>query len=112
MSVKHNQYLMLGVMSAYPRDEALYEKLESYTDTAHEGIRHHDGLCALFDGMGGQYLALGRVFAKSEVHYPLGSGLVEFPEVSAAERDEVRERIRALLGVDVEPRMMLITHYR
>jgi hypothetical protein len=33
-----------------------------------EGIRHHEGRCVLYDGMDGQYVAIGRVIEKTGNH--------------------------------------------
>jgi hypothetical protein len=67
MSVQSNTYVMVGVMMPYDTlSEEQLEANEAYRDSAYGGISHHSGLCLIADGMGGKYIAIGRVLAKSD----------------------------------------------
>jgi hypothetical protein len=73
MSTQLNTYVLVGVKLPYDHfsgddldTDADYEKLEPYMDSAFKGIEHHNGLCVLFDGMNGKYIAAGRVLAKTD----------------------------------------------
>lgn len=56
---------MIGATFAYDLFKDKYDDLEPFEDSAFEGIKHHEGLCVLFDGMNGEYVAIGKVLAKS-----------------------------------------------
>lgn len=110
MSTQINTYAMVGAILPY--DGELYDKLEPYMDDAFEGVQHHDGLCVLYDGMNGEYIAVGKVVAKSANH----EGFVAPVRLPAPTPDEIwllRIEIGKLFpGVSfcVEP--LVITHYR
>lgn len=116
MSVQMNTYCIVGALLPYKpfRDDKWHDKLEPYMDSAFEGIKHHDGLCVLFDGMNGDYVAIGHVIAKTEdsqgfdkpIEVPSGNPLTEMPELE--------KKIRALVpnGVEVRIGCYVISHYR
>ncbi|HCF6944052.1 TPA: hypothetical protein NIJ01_006300 [Pseudomonas aeruginosa] len=66
MSVQSNTYVLVGVKLDYDHfAEEEFDELEIYRDSAYNGICHHNGLCLIDDGMGGEYCFIGRVLAKS-----------------------------------------------
>jgi hypothetical protein len=86
-----------------------YDDLEPYMDSAFKGIHHHNGLCVLFDGMDGKYVAIGRVLAKTKDHQGFGGPVV----VQADDDDGLKERIRELLAAEVaDIQTLVISHYR
>ena len=110
MSVQANTYAMIGAILPYRND--LYDSLEPYMDSAFKGIHHHEGLCVLYDGMNGEYIAVGRVIAKSGNHEGFVAP-VRFPDLEEFEAFEIESGIRALFpdeAVHVEP--FVLTHYR
>lgn len=109
MSVQSNTYVMCGVVRPYAEFKDRYDELEPYMDNAFKGIHHHDGLCVLFDGMGGKYVAIGRVLAKSEN----GQGLVPPVKVEEPEDvDDIQEEVSCLVGTHASVGMIVLTHYR
>jgi len=121
VSTHVNTYAMIGVV--LPGDtfgDDAYDHLEPYRDSAFDGIKHHDGLCVLYDGMNGSYVAIGKVIAKTED----GQGFEEpitFPALpvetieDAHEIVDLRLKIARLMpsGVTLPPiGCHVISHYR
>lgn len=111
MSVNFAQYWVYGVVTDYPETEEAYEALEAYCQSNHSPIAHKQGLAVLLDGMGGKYMVAGRILAKSELDYALGSGPVAVPEVSEETKAEVALALREQLGLTQTPSVVLVTHY-
>lgn len=113
MSVQINQYLMFGVKLPFEKSEFSYEKYEPYLDSPFEGIRHHNGLCVVDDGMNGKYMFIGRVLAKS-----LDGNHIEGPfdcttELSITNKDMLSALIRTQFGIEKpEIKLWFFTHYR
>jgi hypothetical protein len=114
MSVQCNTYVMIGAVFPYTAFKGKYEELEPYTDSAFKGIHHHNGICVLFDGMGGNYVAIGKVLAKTENF----EGFYEpvFPEgdLSVSELEEfgnVLEHANEHV-TDFVIKPLVISHYR
>jgi hypothetical protein len=112
MSVQANTYAMIGAILPFADNFDLVKRLEPYMDSGFKGIHHHNGLCVLFDGMNGDYIAVGRVVAKSANN----EGFVAPVRLPAPTADEIvqlrREILQLFPGADfcVEP--LVITHYR
>jgi hypothetical protein len=71
MSVQLNTYVMYGVLLPFRRElsDEQNDLLEGYTDSAFTpDFNPKDGLTALDDGMNGEYLAIGKVIAKTDDH--------------------------------------------
>ena len=120
MSVRFNNYIMRGVLCPYGPFRVLSDELDEefgqYSDTTREGIKHHDGICMLFDGMSGRYVAIGRVLVKSECgegfNYPL-----KVDDKPINDEADVMEKINAILDkIGQKPisklKTLVISHYR
>lgn len=118
MSSQSNTYVMVGVKLTHDTlsEEQLYGEFEPYMDSAFEGIHHHNGLCMIADGMGGRYIFIGRVLAKSDDqngNYGLNKPL-DLDEASTIKlRLEVENLIAEQFTIE-EPdvRDWVFTHYR
>ncbi|WP_434681315.1 hypothetical protein J3P77_09475 [Pseudomonas sp. R1-18] len=119
MSVQSNTYLLVGVMLPYDHFDDVhddpYEVLEPYTDSAYKGIEHHNGLCVLYDGMGGSHIAIGRVLAKSDdqngnygFNAPIDATTAMTPELQA----EVAKLVQQQFNFAPDVRAWILTHYR
>jgi hypothetical protein len=65
MSTQSPIYILWGLMLPYPKDsDAVYESGEDYMDSAFD-TEPKPGVTILLDGMGGKYLAIGHVLARS-----------------------------------------------
>lgn len=116
MSVQSNTYLLVGVKLAYDAfTSEQRNNMEPYEDSAFEGIHHHNGLCAIVDGMNGEYVFIGRVLAKSGdqngnygFNQPLDTADLAIPVM-----DEVIEALDTWFGIQVcDVGTWLFTHYR
>ena len=120
MSVRFNNYIMRGVLCPYGPfrvlSDELEEELEKYCDTTRDDIKHYDGICMLFDGMGGRYVAIGKVLVKSECGEGFNQPLKVDDEPIDDEVD-VMAKINAILDkIGQKPlsklRTLVISHYR
>lgn len=115
MSVQVNTYVILGVELPYKPFKDRYDEFEPYMDSAFEGIKNHNGLCVLFDGMDGKYIIVGRVLAKTKNHGHF-DGIVNLRELmpSGDALAEIERDIANLIGDgDKRPaRIILVSHYR
>lgn len=128
MSVQTNQYVMVGVQLPFrtkfaqkPEDiseedwnqeDAEYELLDPYMDSAFKGIHHYNGLCVISDGMNGEYTMIGRVLEKSEVGQFL-DGVFCLSDEQKLIVDITKELIEAQFGIeDPDVKIMFFTHYR
>jgi hypothetical protein len=78
-----------------------------------EGIRHHEGRCVLYDGMDGQYVAIGRVIEKTGNHDHFEHPIRIAP-LGDAERQSLHDDIRRLIQLegDFSVQHLVISHYR
>ena len=118
MSTKTNTYVRVGVMMPFDDifgdGDETREKLLPYMDTAYDGIKHHDGLCIVGDGMNGDYAALGRVLAKSDECGHLESPVV-VEDLPAAEAATLLGKIAEVANVPVDSlrlQTLVFCHYR
>jgi len=111
MSVQCNTYVINGALLPYEEFKDRYDDLEPYMDSAFKGIHHHKGLCVIFDGMNGKYVAIGRVLAKTENHQGFDDPIT-VAQGSHHDEDVLRALVEALAGRDVEIRTHVISHYR
>jgi hypothetical protein len=121
MSSQMNTYVMVGVMlpfdffnHRFPDSEnEVFELLEPYMDSAFKGIHHNDGLCVLFDGMCGKYIAAGRVLAKTSDHdglpRPIDATLAMTPEMQGEVATLLQQKLQ-IPGPEV--RVWVLSHYR
>lgn len=114
MSTSSNTYVMFGVKLPYDAfTEEQHESMWLYTDSAYQGIKHHNGLCVVADGMNGEYIFIGRVLAKSVDED--GTGLpVTHCSVDADLRDEVSALLMKHFPISGECDLTVyaFTHYR
>ncbi|MHA6476155.1 hypothetical protein ACX1DW_01490 [Stutzerimonas sp. KH-1] len=117
MSVQSNTYIMVGTMAPYDdfTEEQHEEQFEPYMDSPYKGIHHHNGLCVIADGMGGRYVAIGRVLAKTDdqngdygFSKPFDCTLAMTPELQR----EVATLIAQHFGFPATVRLWAFTHYR
>lgn len=114
MSTQVNTYVMVGALFPYDMfRNADFERINPYTDSAFKGIHHHEGLCVLFDGMNGEYVAIGRVLEKTGNHdffeYP-----IRIAPLGDAERQSLHNDIRRLIQLegDFSVQQLVISHFR
>ncbi len=117
MSVNCNTYVIIGVQVPYDekfKGDDNYEKYEDYHDSCNDGIHHHNGLCMLSDGMSGKYVVIGKVLKKTENHRGFYDGPIDLCEIDAdgEERKYVGSLIKAQFGIDKEPTVLVVSHYR
>ena len=86
MSVNVNTYIILGFK--FRTVDLSIEEGGPYLDSAHEGIRHKNGLCILYDGMNRKYSIIGRVLAKTEAN-------THFDDPFTVEADSVQKELIA-----------------
>lgn len=108
MSVQCNTYVMWGALLPYKEFRERYEELEPYMDSAFKAIHHHEGLCVLFDGMCGKYVAIGHVIAKSEN----GEGFPNPIKIDGVVQGDLPSRIATLARCEVECGYIVLSHYR
>ncbi len=118
MSVQANTYIMRGALLTYDAVKRhlgnnVFDTFKPYLDDAFKGVHHHDGLCVLFDGMNGKYVAIGQVIAKTANHQGFEEAY-DFADGSFGENKDrvLREKIKALTGFDVDIEWLVLTHYR
>ena len=111
MSVQCNTYVVRGALLPYADFKDRYNDLEPYMDSAFKGIHHHKGLCVIYDGMGGKYVAIGRVLAKTTNHHGFDAPITISPS-DAADEDVLRALVETLAKCNVNIRTHVISHYR
>jgi hypothetical protein len=111
MSVQANTYVMRGALVPYSEMKGRYDDLEPYMDSAFKGIHHKDGVCVLYDGRNGKYVAVGRVLAKTENHQGLDEP-VFVSDTGVDDEDELHDAVSAIVGTPKTLRTFVLTHYR
>lgn len=116
MSVQVNTYLILGAKVPYPtgksdaEQDAMHAKYEKFYDSAFEPRER--GLVVLFDGMNGEYVVAGQVYAVT-----VEGGHFEAP-IEVAVPDEravksVERELKAHLGIEGQKiQFWLVSHHR
>lgn len=115
MSVHLNTYVMLGALLPYAafKSDGWHDRLEPYMDNAFNDLQHYDGLCVLWDGMNGKYVAIGKVLAKSDNHQGFAEPIV-LNGLAPAEVTELYDKIKAIIppGLSFKVQRLVISHYR
>ena len=111
MSVQCNTYILRGALLPYADFKDRYDDLEPYMDSAFKGVHHHNGLCVIYDGMNGKYVAIGRVLAKTENHQGFDAPFTVSPATDH-EDDMLRALVGSLARREVEIGTHIISHYR
>jgi hypothetical protein len=115
MSVQLNHYVMWGLLGSYAEFEDMHDRFEPYFDSAYADIHHHsDGLCVLYDGMDGKYIAIGHVLHKTANH----DGFDKPIKLRGADIDfaDIQRSIEELIGRPIRDdeycSLLMISHYR
>jgi len=112
MSVQVNQYLLFGIKLDYNQYQDDYEKFEPYEDDAFKKDDIPPGrLLALFDGMCGKYIYVGRCLKKTGNYGHLPNMVLE-DLISDEEKEQVRQQLLDELGLGGKLQLHLITHQR
>lgn len=114
MSVQCNTYVMIGALFPYEAFKGKYEELEPYLDSAFDGIHHHNGICVLFDGMNGKYVAVGKVLAKTENWQGFEEPIAAKGSLKAKEIEEFAKVLDLANKPEPDFRIapLVISHYR
>jgi hypothetical protein len=114
MSTRVNTYVMVGALFPYDALKGAYDRLEPYMDSPFTmNIEHREGLCVLYDGMNGEYVAIGRVLEKTGNHdffeYP-----IRIAPLGDTERQSLHDDIRRLIQLegDFSVQHLVISHFR
>lgn len=113
MSVQVNTYVLCGVKLPFREceDDNAYEKLETYLDSAFEGIHHHNGLCVVDDGMNGNYTFIGRVLAKTKNYEHFYDPVST--DISELEKELISNLISAQFDIEKpDIKIWVFSHYR
>jgi hypothetical protein len=114
MSTQCNTYVMVGAVLPYESFEGKYDHLEPYLDNPFRGVHHHNGICVLFDGMCGKYVAVGKVVAKSGNWQGFDAPVIPKGRLRPDERKALDD-VLAVGGIDpasVKPAPFVLSHYR
>lgn len=122
MSVQVNHYVMIGHKFEYDEFYDIASKFynqdhddvceyleENYSDSAFEGIHHHNDICILSDGYNGEYVYVGYVLQKSDDQ----GSLEDYVNPKKRSAKYVSKKIHELLGLEnVKCEYLVFTHYR
>lgn len=111
MSVQINIYHATGIMFKYDEVKKEYDDFEPYMDSAFEGIKHHDGLCVLYDGMSGEYVFVGRIHRKTRDDGVFHENF-EFSNPEKETKELIGGLIKQTFGLDGDVKTWIITHHR
>jgi len=104
---------MFGVKLPFEKGESSCDKYEPYLDSPFDGIRHHNGLCVIDDGMNGEYTFIGRVLAKTKDGKHLDGPFDCSTEMSVTDKDMLSALIETQFGIEnPEIKLWFFTHYR
>lgn len=113
MSTQLNTYVMWGVLLPYSADDAVYDQCDPYLDSAFDpAVNAKNGITVLFDGMCGEYIAVGHVVDKTE-NYRGFERPISIGRPKRAWKDGLRAAI-AEIGVVAAPKpaWLVVSHYR
>lgn len=113
MSVQVNTYVLCGVKLPFREcdDDAAFEKLEPYFDSAFKGVHHHNGLCVIDDGMNGNYTFIGRVLAKTQNYEHFNEPVST--DISELEKELIANLISAQFSIEKpNVKVWVFSHYR
>lgn len=112
MSVQSNQYLILGAKLDYDKykSDDWLEKFEPYQDSAFDLETNPKGLHCLFDGMNGQYVIIGHCLVKTELYESIDYMEIQTPADELVK--QIKDDLKAKLGIDKPLGLHLVTHYR
>lgn len=104
MSVQAPIYIMWGLMLPYPKpledDDANDVRFDAYRDSAFDKAPR-EGVTVLLDGMGGKYVAVGVVIARSGPYGDdLGTHAIPFPPVPGLPAEDMARYARWRQEID------------
>lgn len=109
MGTTRTDYVMLA--AKLPFNIIPFEKLEPYEDNGYNSeITVHNSITSVSDGMGGEYIFLGRVMEKAIE--PDGLAITNCRDYTNAEINHIRALIKNLFGLNnVDISVWAFTHW-
>lgn len=105
MSVNREDYIVIGVdigMDYY--DDERCDEFDEYDSQNDVG-----SMTYIIDGMSGNYFLVGEVVRYGD-EYEGFSGVVEL-EIDEAAKQRVKDFVKLKFDLDVEPKLMVVTHF-
>lgn len=98
MSVQTNNYVGFGTMLEYPKPYEIMDHFDDYYDSAYDTkIVAIDDISIIGDGMGAEYVFLGKLFYKSPVYQDIDYFENKVFEFNLTEQ----EKLDIMLKVDI-----------
>ncbi|MFJ8528369.1 hypothetical protein [Bacillus sp. NPDC094106] len=106
MSSVQTHYIMIGANIGYDKyDEVEWEKYEKYQD------KHPSKIKYISDGCSGKYFVIGKVLDYDPEGFE-GFSLFEYNETLYIEdKRQIKEHVKENFGMDVEPTLLIFTHW-
>lgn len=114
MSVQCNTYVMIGAVFPYEAFAGKSDELDPWMDSYREGIKGKNGITVLYDGMGGRYVAVGKVLAKTENFEGFYEPVLPEGDLSVSELEEFGNVLELANEhvTDFVIKPLVISHYR
>ena len=119
MGTRSTTYILVGIRLSLKEehlrfsahDDECYEYYEKYLDNRYQNnIKSHNGITAIYDGMGGKYLYLGEVVARSDMDYScLDEGELDVSDLHIY-KDRVSTNLANEFGLRFDP-LQIKLHY-
>lgn len=111
MGVERSDYIMIGANIGYDRyDDEEWDKYEDYRRRTHETGE----IAYVLDGMNGNYFAVGIILECDRDGYD-GLSFHDIPFIGTSKYDEyketVRKHIKENFNLDIEPSILVFTHW-
>lgn len=100
MSTDRIDYIVFGV------------RLDAHaiTEEHRDQIENDGKFDVIFDGMGGEYLVVGKILAKSDIY--MGFEFTDISAICPPNPDEIHESLEAILQLELSPlTTMVFSHY-
>jgi hypothetical protein len=104
VSVDCKHYVLLGADIGYKNDDETYDKLEPYMD------RKSNKLDCIYDGMNGEYILVGKILCDGDGCDGMNLTKIEANKIPQM-CEETKQKIKALLNLDVEVNLIALTHW-
>lgn len=105
MSVRREEYVIVGIDVSEFEDDDFYDKYDEYLDNTEEGK-----FTILVDGYSGNYTLFGEVLKHGDEYEGL-----ELTEINLSEFNEaiirVRKKAKELFGTNEQPKIYALTHW-
>ncbi|MED4787556.1 hypothetical protein P9429_11740 [Bacillus atrophaeus] len=107
MGVWRSDWVLIGADIGYDQfDEDKYEEYEKFA-----GMDNAGEITYLIDGISGEYFVVGEVVTKADESEGFGISEIEVGDIYEDSCERVRNHIRDKFGIDVEPKLVAITHF-